>query len=157
MNTYQVWVFLLIRCPAAQHGPHSSARLWPRVLQVRRDGALSPPGVELRPGEPIQRAAERAAAALRLRLPPPPVRLLTVDQHPADAHHAEELAIIMDGGCVDEDTFDASTCDRHGLAWTTVAELDRTAFLYALRTRLLAVDPTALLEGTPVLYEHEGE
>lgn len=149
MTRREVWVFLLVRCSADTRNPYDSVRLWPRVLQVRTDGALSPPGVVLRPGEPIQRAAERAGAALGISVPPP-LRMLAVDQQPATAGQAEELAIIVDGGCVAEDAFAPAPCGRHGLVWVPVDELNRVALVHALRTSLLAVEPAVLVEGMPV-------
>ncbi|MBC3993013.1 hypothetical protein H8N00_29905 [Streptomyces sp. AC563] len=154
MTERQVWVFLLVHCPADTRNPLDSARLWPRVLQVVKDGVSSPPGVVLRPGESIQRAAERTGAALGIALPPPPLRLLAVDQQPAtDAGQPEELAIFVDGGCAKEDTFTAPACDRHGVVWTPVEDLGRVALVHALRTQLLAVEPAMLVEGMPIACE----
>lgn len=154
MTGRQVWVFLLVHCPADTRNPLDSARLWPRVLQVVRDGVPYPPGVVLRPGESIQRAAERTGAALGIALPPPPLRLLAVDQQPATAAgQTEELALFVDGGRVAADAFAAPPCARHGLTWTPVEDLGRVALVHALRTRLLAVEPAVLVEGMPLACE----
>ncbi|MFE6776875.1 hypothetical protein [Streptomyces sp. NPDC057702] len=153
MSDRQVWVFLLVHCPADTRNPLDSARLWPRVLQVVRDGVTYSPGVVLRPGEPIQRAAERAGAALGLAPPPGPPRLLAVDQQPAGDGQAEELALFVDGGRVDEDTFATPPRGRYGLTWTPVEDLGRVALVHALRTRLLTVEPPLLVAGMPLPRE----
>ncbi|MFT2015575.1 hypothetical protein ACMA1D_06950 [Streptomyces sp. 796.1] len=144
-----VWVFLLIRC-AGEAGKHFDAvGMWPRVLQVVKDGWGCPPGVVLRPGEAIESAAERVADALGIRLPESPA-LLAVDQQPAiDGGPDEELAFVVDGGAAEENAFQGLPRHEVDIEWSAVEDLERVALVHALRTRLLAVETPLLVEGMP--------
>ncbi|MFE6778283.1 hypothetical protein [Streptomyces sp. NPDC057702] len=161
----QTWVHLLVWCPAQTSHTPDPDLWWPRVLQVTRGEEAGPPGVVLRPGEPIQRAAERVAGALGITLPPPPLRLLAVDQQPAEAGQLEELGLVLDGGCLAADALPPCACgghngsDRaghHELTWTPVGELGRVTLIQALRTLLLELQPTLLWQGLPVPRGHAG-
>ncbi|MEU3959336.1 hypothetical protein AB0F42_05890 [Streptomyces buecherae] len=146
----QTWVHLLVWCPADTSNPRAEEQLWPRVLQVARGDGAGPPGVVLRPGESVQHAAERVAGALGLTLPPPPLRLLAVDQQPAEPGHLEQLGLVLDGGRLAADALPSCDCGgAHELVWTPVGELGRVALVHALRTLLLDVRPAVLWQGLP--------
>ncbi|MER0245102.1 hypothetical protein AAHZ94_24530 [Streptomyces sp. HSW2009] len=145
----EVWVFLLVRCPAEDPKYFQSKGLWPRVLQVVRDGWGCPPGVIVQAGESIPDAAHRVADALGIRLPKEPA-LLAVDQQPAiGSEQDEELAFILDGGTVAEDAFAGLPRGQVEIEWSAIEDLERVALVHALRTRLLGVEPPLLVEGMP--------
>ncbi|MFT2018439.1 hypothetical protein ACMA1D_21750 [Streptomyces sp. 796.1] len=146
----EIWVFLLVRCPVENPKYFAPLGMWPRVLQVVRDGWACPPGVIVRPGESIPAAARRVADALGITLPKEPA-LLAVDQQPAiEGEQDEELAFILDGGSAPEDAFASLPRDEVDVEWSAVENLERVALVHALRTRLLAVEPALLVEGMPV-------
>ncbi|MER0244769.1 hypothetical protein AAHZ94_22815 [Streptomyces sp. HSW2009] len=146
----EVWVFLLIRCPVENPKYFAPMGMWPRVLQVVRDGWSCPPGVIVQPGESIHGAAHRAAGALGIKLPKA-AALLAVDQQPAiDGEQDEEIAFVFDGGSAAEDAFADLPRDELHLEWSAVEDLERIALVHALRTRLLAVEPPVLVEGMPI-------
>ncbi|MFT2017772.1 hypothetical protein ACMA1D_18310 [Streptomyces sp. 796.1] len=145
----EVWVFLLIRCPVENPKYFAPLGMWPRVLQVVRDGWACPPGVIVQPGEAITDAAHRVADALGIKLPKA-AALLAVDQQPAIAgQQDEELAFVFDGGSAAEDAFADLPRDQVEVEWSAVENLERVALVHALRTRLLAVEPPVLVEGMP--------
>ncbi|WEV25573.1 hypothetical protein OYE22_10515 [Streptomyces sp. 71268] len=144
----QTWVHLLVWCPADTSNPREEDQLWPRVLQVARGDEAGPPGVVLRPGEPVRHAAERVAGALGLTLPP--LRLLAVDQQPAEGDDLEQLGLVLDGGRLAANALRSCDCDSaHELVWTPVGELGRVALVHALRTLLLDERPAVLWQGLP--------
>ncbi|MFT2018036.1 hypothetical protein ACMA1D_19665 [Streptomyces sp. 796.1] len=146
----EVWVFLLVRCPAENPKYFAPLGMWPRVLQVVRDGWACPPGVIVQPGEAIVDAARRVADALGIRLPKA-AALLAVDQQPAiDGEQDEEIAFVFDGGSAAEDAFADLPRDQVEVEWSAVENLERVALVHALRTRLLAVEPPVLVEGMPL-------
>ncbi|MFE6778247.1 hypothetical protein [Streptomyces sp. NPDC057702] len=146
----QTWVHLLVWRPVDPGRPLDVSRSWPRVLQVTRGGRPAPPGVLLRPGEPVPAAAARVATALGLH-PPARHRVLAVDQYPAESGPNEELSLILDGGWLGADT--RLGCDHggHAWSWTPVTDLGRVALVHALRTVLADHPPLALWQGMPVL------
>ncbi|MFE6775357.1 hypothetical protein [Streptomyces sp. NPDC057702] len=139
-------VELLVWRPADPAAPLDLSRSWPRVLQVARDGGAGPPGVIVRPGEPVRAAAGRAATALGLR-PPPEPRLLAVDQQPDEGAYPEQLSLIVDGGWLGAGDLASCDCDGHGLVWTPVTDLGRVALVHALRVAVTGQDPPVLWRG----------
>lgn len=144
----RVRVELLVWQPADSSAPLDVSRSWPRVLQVVRDGMAGPPGVVVRPEEPVRVAAGRAASALGLR-PSASPRLLAVDQHPAEDGLPEEFALIVDGGWLGAGALPPCGCGEHKLVWTPTAALGRVALAHALRTAVTGQPPPLLWRGEP--------
>ncbi|WP_217196921.1 hypothetical protein [Streptomyces buecherae] len=150
MTACEVRVELLVWHPADPAAPLDVSRSWPRVLQVARAGAAGPPGVIVRPGEPVRTAAGRVATALGLR-PPLQPRLLAVDQRPDEGGACpEQLALIMDGGWLGTGGGGLVPCDcgDHELVWTPIADLGRVALVHALRVAVTGQPPPLLWRGT---------
>ncbi|MER0243344.1 hypothetical protein AAHZ94_15250 [Streptomyces sp. HSW2009] len=72
-----------------------------------------------------------------------------MDQQPAVDEQDEELAFFLDGGSAAEGAFDTLPRDQVTVEWVPVEDLERVALVHALRTRLLAIEPSLLVEGMP--------
>ncbi|WEV28163.1 hypothetical protein OYE22_25550 [Streptomyces sp. 71268] len=150
--TRQTWVTLLVWQPADPLNPLDVSRAWPRVLQVVRDGEAGPPGVILRPDEPLRQAAARVTAALGLRAPAQPPPLLAVDQRPSGREGGvEQMVLVLDGGTLSTETLPpCGGCGRSHLVWTPLEEAEQPALVHALRARVRGGQPPTLWCGEPV-------
>ncbi len=141
----QTWVHLLVWRLADPSNPLDVSRSWPHVLQVVQDERPAPPGVILRPGEPIPYAAGRVATALGLRAPEP-LRLLAVDQQPAEPGHEEQVGLVFDGGWLAAGgPPPCDDCGRPHTVWTPMRDVGRVALAHAFRALLTGRHTAAVL------------
>ncbi|MBC3989491.1 hypothetical protein H8N00_11530 [Streptomyces sp. AC563] len=151
----QTWVNLLVwhpEDPLNSLNPLDLSGPLPRVLQVVRDGEAGPPGVILRPDEPLRQAAARVSAALGLRAPARPAPLLAIDQRPSGrGGDVEQMVLVLDGGTLPTEKLPpCGGCGRSHLVWTPLEEAEQPALVHALRARVRGGQPPTLWRGEPV-------
>ncbi|MFE6777138.1 hypothetical protein [Streptomyces sp. NPDC057702] len=158
---HRLRVVLLLWKPRVESDPGdvTTAGL-PYVLQVQlSDDATrwEPPGVVVRPGEPVSAAAARVADALGIVLPNVR-RVLALDERPAAPGLPAETVLLVDGGwCTDADAVEVPPCPcahergcQHRRRWVTAEEACGT-------DAALAVGLGAAVGVAPALMVGRGE